>query len=421
MLTRRFTVQLSTVLLCLCAPLSALASTAANTLITNEVNISWQNASGSTTRTDSASVSLKVNLVPALPTIALAVESTTLETTEDTVVELLYTVTATANGPDTYQIAIDNVERNNMVDDAQIENGTPQTITLGATTLALDAKNGDSFITVPLDAANDSGSNTSINGISEGMTLLIGANTYQVGAIDKASTIDESANTARIPLTSSIEGDTVPMGSIVGEQQQIALSVRTDFISESHNKGQHIVALALTSEADGNINGTGGESTQATLNVSQPLLSINKYARNTTSPNFNKGAPSYTVNGTDYYVNDVSGNPGDVIEYLVVIDNTHEDSSTATNIIVKDTIPPFTTLKTDSIYLSENASANSGVNFGDSLDPASNGDAARVTNNRIYVYAGSGGTDNEADPATEGGGELEQGKFSFVRFQLEIQ
>lgn len=416
---RNLATQLCAGVLCLSAAQLALASTAANTRITNEVTVTWQNASGSVSNSETAAVALTINLVPALPSIVLGQATPIDAATEDTRYDVLYTVTATANGPDSYAIEINDTPEH-MGANAVLENA-PYTISLGATTLAVEAKSGDLYITVPYDQDNAHTTNNSVNGITEGSTLLIGEDTYTVSAIDRSATYDETTNTVQIALTSPIDGNDVPVGTIVGEQQEITLQLHTDFIVEGQNTGSHKVTPVLTSATNNDTSGEGGESSIITLNIHKPLLTINKYARNITTSSFNQGSAAYTVAGVNYFDSDITGNPGDTIEYIIVIDNSHQDSGPAGNVIVKDTIPPFTELVDNSIFLAENTTSLSNADFIGPLTAVVDGDAARVTNNRLYVYAGEEGIDNEADHENEGGGDLPQGSISLVRFHLEIQ
>lgn len=382
------------------------ASTAANTTIRNTVTVSYTDAAAVAQTPVEASVDLTVNLVASAPT--LSSPANVDPTTENTAVNLVYTITSTANGPDTYNFTSDD-SRSNMNDDADI---TTPSITLGATTLAADAVDGASFIVVPYDS--DAGNNAAVNGITAGDTILIGTVVYTVGVIDKAATL--SNNTVEIPLTTNITGATVPTGSIVGEQATVIVVVTTDFITAG-TSGTHTIETTATSTTD-----AGAATTQATatvITVRRPVLEVTKYVRNATpATTFNPVAADITVGGVDYYASGVSGNPGDTMQYLIVIDNSAAGAGIANNIVVSDPIPQFTSFVPASISLDDGSGT-----FAAQAEAVDSGSAAELDasgNGTVYVYAGAGGSDFAPGAGNGTGGTLQAGEISYVIFQVEI-
>src|SRR5690554_1489747 len=379
------------------------ASTAANTSITNTVTVNYTDANSVAQTPVTAGVSITVNLVASAPTLT---SPAAIATSENTPVNLVYTITSTANGPDTYNFGSTDT-RADMDADATF---TTPTILLGATTLAAAANNGDNFIVVPYD--NDAGNNASVNGITAGDAIVIGGAAYVVGTVDKATTLTN--NTVQIPLTTAIAGGSVVIGSIVGEQATVTVVATTDSISGVLTSGTHTVSSTATSAANGGISTT--QTTATVITVSRPLLTVTKYVRNVTNATFNTGAADINDGTNGFYLSGVSGNPGDIMEYLVVIDNTATGASEASSVVVSDPIPQFTTLDGTSVALDTGAGTLSII--GSTVDTgAAEYDASSRT---LYVYAGAGGDATPAGAAIGTGGTLPGGEISRVRFSVTI-
>ena len=383
------------------------ASTAANTTITNTVTVNFANAANVAQTPVEASVDLTVNLVASAPTLSSPADVD--PTTENTAVNLVYTITSTANGPDTYNFGSVDTGPSNMNGAATFNSPS---ITLGATTLAADAVAGAGFIVVPYDS--DAGNNTEVNGLTAGDTILIGTEVYTVDVIDKAATLNN--NTVQIPLTTNIVGATVTTGSIVGEQTTVTVIVTTDFITAG-TSGTHTIETTATSTTD-----AGAATTQAVptvITVRRPVLEVTKFVRNATpATTFNPGAADITVDGVDYYAAGVSGNPGDTMQYLIVIDNSAAGAGVANNIVVSDPVPQFTSFVPASISLDDGTGTFAAQ--AEAIDSGSAAEFDATGNGTVYVYAGAGGSDLTAGAGNGTGGTLQPGEISYVIFQVEI-
>lgn len=84
-------------------PTAALASTAANTAITNTATVHFNDAGGNPQTPITASATVTVTLVPSAVLLSSPVDQTIAMGTSAT---LSYTITGTANGPDTYKLGV---------------------------------------------------------------------------------------------------------------------------------------------------------------------------------------------------------------------------------------------------------------------------------------------------------------------------
>jgi hypothetical protein len=333
-------------------------------------------------------------------------------TTENTANNLVYTITSTANGSDTYNFSSADTPSNM---DASAGTTTPS-IVLGGTTLAADALIGANFITVPYD--NDPGNNASVNDITAGDIIIIGSNPYTVGTIDKATTLTN--NTVQIPITAAIAGTAGNTGEIIGEQGTVTVVVTTDDIT-SGASGTHTISTTATSLADGGV--STAQTTPTVITVRQPLLAVSKYVRNVTVPVVGGGATVSLGAGEDFYTTGVNGKPTDVMEYLIVVDNTAAGSGQATDIIISDPVPQFTTFSAGTILLDADGTAVNLAGFATLDDGVDGGDAAELDvagNGTVYVYAGVGGDDTPAGATVGTGGVLNQGQISRAVFRVTI-
>jgi hypothetical protein len=388
------------------------ASTAANTTITNIVTVNYEDAANQAQTPETASVDITVSLVASIPLVSSPADVG--PTTENTAVNLVYTITSTANGLDTYNFT--SVDTPSGMD-ANAGFTTPSITTLGGTTLAAAASASDTFIVVPYDGASDN----NVNGIIDGDTIVVNGVTYTVGTIDEAGTL--SNNTVQIPIT-DVGGISAAdiVGQIVGEQDTVTVTVTTDSITTGTSGTHSVVTTATSATAP---NPAGLQSTATVITVERPVLVINKYVRNTTNAAANPGGVGdYVFDGVDWFATGVNGATNDVMEYLIVVDNSGVGSKQANNIVISDPIPQFTTF--DAVFntrLDADGTAASIAAFSNEDETADDGDAAELDttgNGTIYVYAGVGGDDTTAGAGNGAGGSLAVGEFSRVIFRVSI-
>lgn len=385
-----------------------LASTASNTEIENTVTVNFDDAAGVAQTAVEASVTITVNLVPTVPIVD--VNPTTIDpSTENTSENINYTVTAAANGPDTYNLTPGD-SRTNM--DADATFGGATSVTLGATTVASAVSASDTVITVPFDAAADG----SVNGLAAGDTVVLdpgGAN-EEVALIDS---VDEStgatSNTVTITLDTGV-ANAHAVGTLIGQRDTVTITATTSTITSGAN-GTHVVTTNFASADDASVN---FDAASTTIEVRRPDLAVTKLVRNVTTGDAGAGTTE-TVNGNTYYADDVNGNPGDVLEYLVIVDNTDADAGEATNIVITDSVPQFVSYEAGSMALDAATTTATGSGSFTALTDAADGDAGELAGGTVTIYAGAGGVDS-GDAGGANGGTLQQGEFSFAIFRVSI-
>ena len=381
------------------------AMTASNTRITNTVTVNYADAAGTAQSELDASVQISVNLVPSAPLVVFPADQDF--TAENTSYNLTYIITATANGPDTYNFSTVDT-RNNMDDD--VAAGTPSVI-LGATSVASPANAGQSTLVVPYDGDD---ADNAVNGIQVGDTIVIDpTGTAEVAVV---TAIDETNGPLGNTVTITVEdplANTHGYGILIGERQEVVQVVTTDSVTAGVT-GTHSLITTVSSVADPAILIEQGTAT--VLTVRRPGLAVNKYVRNVTTPV--AGVDAITIGGDTWYASGVSGNPADVMEYLIVVNNSDPDAGDAIDIVIADPIPQFTTFEAGSVSLDATGD-DTFVAQDESLDSGSAAEFDGV-NGVLYVYAGTGGDDTDAGAGNGTGGMLAGGESSRVVLRVTI-
>lgn len=388
-------------------PAAGWASLAANTAITSTVTVTYTDAAANPQDAVTGSVTITINLVAAAPLVSVPADVD--PATENETVSLVYQITATANGPDSY--AFSSVDTpTNLDGDAAF---TTPVVTLGATTTAAPVIAGATAITVPFDG-NDG--DNAVNGLAVGDTIVIDPSGAQEVAVIQA--IDESSgaatNTVTLTLTAGVAANHAA-GLVIGERADVTVEVTVSEVT-ANAAGTHSVVTTVTAQSAPSPAASQATSTEIT--VRRPVLSVSKFVRNVSNAAFNPAAPAITVNATDYYAAGVSGNPGDTMRYLIVIDNTLAGAGVAHNIVVSDPIPQFTSLVPGSVTL-DGTGTGAFAPLDETID---DGDAAETDGNVLYVYAGAGGDDSAGAPGAGNGtgGTLQAGEISYVTFDVVI-
>jgi uncharacterized repeat protein (TIGR01451 family) len=382
----------------------ALASTAENTEITNNVIVTYDDANNIAQTPVPASVTVTVALVPADPTISSPGEiDPSIENFGQT---LSYTVTGNANGDDDYTISFTIVSSD--VSDITVSD-IP--VTLGGTTLA-EATDGTATITVPFDGNNDS----SVNSIEGNDWIVIDGTAYQVAPTGIDESTGGSTNTATITLTAAPPASGAgsgAVGDVVGEQMEIDVTVTTGLLAGSATSGTHTVTATISNTAD---SVSADQTTPTVITVRFTSLDVQKYVRDIDNAS---GTPDYSVGGVGYY-DSVSAAPGATLEYIIVVTNDTGEALEAKNVVIEDTIPQFTSYVPGTMRLDPD-----GTGFQDLSDSATDAgetdNAANPINaSKIWIYAGSGGSDENVGANTGTGGTLADGVTTIGLFQVTI-
>lgn len=309
-------------LLAFVLPQAAQASTAANTVIRNTATVNYKDTAGNAMPAVSDSVDVTVSFVCAPAAISAPADQNTDPNT-DAVYN--YTLTSQANGPDTYTIATAAPTESAGITGSTATLSTTS-IVLGATTAAATAESGATSITVPNDAASDS----SINGIEAGDTVVIGGSVYTVASVtDNGGTV---GGTSTITLSTALT-TAVAVSDPIYEQKPFTMTVDPGTVSAASDQ-----TITVTTSATG----TGGcdaatDETKTTVHVATLTVSKDVTTDDTCSSGWTSGGSG------------VSFPPGDTICYRITVRNTGNSNATAVTVI--DAMPAYTTYVAGSTLL----------------------------------------------------------------------
>ncbi|MDF1581033.1 MAG: hypothetical protein P1P74_09690 [Desulfuromonadales bacterium] len=373
------------------------AAVAANTQIINEATLSY--GTGTNTKTAKASVTVTVSLVSALSTVVGTGDKLTPYAQTDTPLTLQFTVTANSNGPETYTVAASNGTTTNTT--SPTDPLVPVPFILGATVTTSGSTT--TVINVPADGTSDN----SVNGLEVGDTVVINGEVRTITAIT-----DNASGISTITLDSALT--TAPnTGVPVQEQKLIDVTAYSGTVQSVGDDVVVPVDLTVTNTA-----GTTATVTQnATYSTGQGTLT--KFVRNVTNAVGNSGgggAQAFTFNSATatYYSSGVTGEAGDVLEYVLVAQNT--GTGIIPNTRIDDKVPlQYVTLGTgayggkDVLHRDEN-------NTETTLTLAADGDAASIIppGDLLVVYTGTGA-------AAGTGGTIGGGKSVLIAYRVSIK
>lgn len=291
------------------AAFPALASTAANTQIRNVATVNYKDAGGVAQEAVTAFVTVTVSLVPSKAKLTSPPNDAIAQGTSAT---LIYTITATANGPDTYNLTSSSVAANLST----VTPAFPASVDLGGTTLAADAANGATALVVPYD--NDLFGAAGVNKIVKDDTIVLNDKPYVVLSITK----NPGANTATINLTSGLLG-AATAGQIIGEQQNFTLTEPSGTVA-SGSQGTQTVNTTAKSLADSNLSVT--QATPTVITVNRPMLTVQKLV---------------SVDGGGSFGTSGVAPPGTSLVYKIVAKNTGITAASA--VAFSDVLPKYLT------------------------------------------------------------------------------
>jgi uncharacterized repeat protein (TIGR01451 family) len=375
------------------------ANTAANTQIIAHTQVSYFD--GITTMTATDSVAVTVNMVPSAPNIVSGSAQSTSYAGAGTTLTDNFTIIATSNGPDTYNIIVPTpgVTNTNGATVTTYLNGVPaSSVVLGAsvTTVGSNVTN----IIVPADGVSDN----SVNGIEVGDKVVINGETRMVQSVT-----DNTTGTSTIVLTSALPSAPTA-GVLVAQQKIVAAAVTAGIIV---NAGTDVtVSAAITATSVSSPGAT--KTSDAILNTFYSgQATIAKYVRNVTTSAAGTGT-AYSYNSINYYPAGVTAKPGDILEYILVSTNT---SGTISASVVTDVLPVgFVTLRDNAYGSGKEVAYVSDTNAVTTMTKVSDGDQADyniTTPNTLTTYVGTGAT-NIA------GGTIPTGKRVLVLYQVNV-
>lgn len=373
------------------------ASTAATATVRNIVTVNYANAAGTAQTALTAAVDVTVNLVSAAATLSAPTDITTAPGTDAV---YSYTITNGANGIATYNLSSAVTAQSNIAGSTT----TPSvgSVSLGASTVTTGTTitaAGTTAITVPRDAVAD----TTVNGIAGGDTIVIGGEVYTVASVVDAQVPASPANgpyTTTITVNGNGTAQVITAGTLIAERQTFTVSVSPGTMTSTADA---TIDVTLTAT-----DGTNPATDATTTTVASVGLSVTKLVRNVTTSAAGTGT-AVTYGGATYYPSGVTGNPSEVLEYLVVVSKS-SSANNATSVSVTDPIPVFTTfISTAYGAASGLAIDNAGAGTFTNLTNATDADAAEFSGNNVVFRPG----------ATAG--TLGASATSRMKFQVSIQ
>jgi hypothetical protein len=387
------------------------ANTGATSTVRNIVTVNYANAAGTAQTALTASVDVTVNLVKAA---ALINAPTNITTDPSTNAVYNYTITNGANGISTYALSTAVGAQTNIAGSTAAP--SPISVTLGATTVAtavtIPVGSGATVITVPRDGVAD----TSINGIKNGATVVISGQLFTVSAVTDVQVPAAPANgpyTTTFTVTPVVAvAVAIPLtaGTLIPEQKTFTVTV-TPGTMTSITDATIPVTVTVT-------DGTNAVTGTTTTTVAAVGLTVSKLVRNVGNAAGNAaGTGSVTYNAVTYYTGGVTGNPGDTLEYLIVV-SKGSSASGATKVKVSDPLPPFTTYVASSMAVDTTGVGNAYTALTDAIDAdAGETDVTGV----IWFYPGSGRGATGGALGSGPGGNMGANATSLLKFQVKIQ
>ena len=395
-------------------PQVAMATTGANHIIRNTVTVSYDDTFGTNQTPVTASVDVTVNLVEAQTVLNTPGDQST---DPATTVTYTYTATAAANGLDSYNLSTAMTESAGISGStATIRNAgdtaTIASVSLGGTSVAASgtiAAAGTTAISVPADSANDG----AVNGIAAGETFVVNGAVFTVASVD-----DVNGGTANATSTITVNGNgtatAIAIGDQIGEQLTFLVKVDPGTVIATTNQ---TITVDLGAQDSGATLAAVPDQTVTTVTVAS--LTVVKYVANITNPVAGVGSTVALDTGggagsITYYTSGVTGDPGDTLEYVIEVSNA-AGASTASNVVLSDPVPAFTTYTGGTMRLDPGTGT-----FAGALDGDSDTDAGEADGTTVYLYAGSGGTDNGAGFGNGVGGSLAAGATTYGSFRVTI-
>ena len=381
----------------------ARANLAANTQIINQAQLSYND--GIATRTATASVTVIVGLVASAPNIIPGPPQSTSYSGAATPLTDSYTITAGANGPDTYNLSAAVTGSTNTA--GATATSTAPSVALGASVTTVGSTT--TTLVVPSDG-NLPGEMPGVNGIQVGDTVVINGEIRTVTAIS-----DNPIGTSTITLNAAL-GAAPGVAVLVAEQKVVTVTVTAGTITTTGTDvtvSASITAISVSSAAATTTSGS-------VLNTyTSGLANLTKYVRNVSVPS-GTGIP-YVYSGTNYYSAGVTAKPNDILEYILV--STNSGTGAVAAAVVSDVLPTsYVSLRLNAYGVGRDVTYVSDTNVVTTLTTVADADAASYTvaTSTLTVNVGSGAT-NAAGGVIPGTGAIPVGnKNVLVLYQVTL-
>jgi large repetitive protein len=329
--------------------------TAANTVISNTVTVTFNNASGTAQTPVTATATITVALVKANPTINAPGDQTI---DPNTTAVYNYTITANSNGPDNYTLAVPTVVNSAGITTASTGVLSTTTITnLGSTIVAAAAVAGATAITVPSDGVPDA--IPSVNGIVAGNRVLIGAVVYTVSSVT-----DNASGTSTINLSTGLAA-AVALGDSIYEQQTFTLTVTPGTVSATTDQ-------TITTTVTAQYNGSGSTVSDITVTtVRVPNLTV---------------AKAVSTDGATggVYALTTSSSPGSIVTYRITV--TNSGAGVANAVTITDPLSAYIAFNTGTCKVTTNIANTTYASAGLAITDAACGYSAATS---TITYTGT--------------------------------
>lgn len=423
---------------------AALIGQAGNAIIRNTVTVNYSDALGGNPTQTSDSIDLTINTIDSTPIVMAFSPASGSTIAEDDTQNYTVTFVTTSNGPGTVTWSgADNNPSNIAVSgttpsfasgseflgatildptDANIGNST--TLTASGSAVAFTVPNDGG---VPTDAATSGGGtgDNVLNGIAVGDVVFLYDGTDTYGPFDVTAVSDPAvgAGTTAAPGSISLQNNTgaditvtPALGWAIVETKDDTLTVSQGVITDATQ------AASWDTTVTADMAGKTGNNT-VTTTAAQGVLSVVKYVRNVDTANGT--GTSISFNSQTYYDSGVNGNPGETLEYLIVV--TNDGAADATDVVVTDSIPTYTKYVAGSLKVDQDGDETTDVTIsaGSETAGADAGSGILTTDTgtdndtvgSFTVYAGTAGDDTSG---SESGGTIAGTKTSAVIFQVTI-
>lgn len=416
------------------------APTASNATLENTATASFSNLGGTPQTPVTVTAQITVLLTPVTPDLTLSSTTPTDLTTlaENQTISLFYDVTSNSNGPDDYNLALSETSFTGL--NTGTAGATTDVGILGATTIVEDftilntAGAGAGQCSTPdggtgtcsIKVANDDASDAVVNGLSGFDTVV-----FTSGIVCTVASVDDTnggqvtdpgvgSGFSLVTVQGCSGAGLQSLGDGIFERKTIQYDYTTGTLSASPTPGTG--TLSTVAQDDGAV-ASASAAVTSNITVLAARIVIHKLVRNVTDPITGSTAdPGTDVNGNQiigvlsvddesgggpftYYKTGVTAEPGDVLQYAIVIENV---GAAVTDVVIDDSSTIFTTYTANSVRLMEEGSKSScspawtctvtitpATNVVTGLTDAVDGDQAKVVSGTdVSIYAGAGGDDS---------------------------
>jgi hypothetical protein len=312
-----------------------------------------------------------------------------------------YTLKACGNGPDTYDLVSNIVVETNNAGDASSAAGIAS-LSLGASVLT-DGSTGTTLV-LPSDGTADG----VVNGIALGDVIEIAGEIRTVGAVDEPDNGGEVLVTLTVALSSP-----PAMGELVAEIAPVDL----DLVSGTVATPGTAIVVEASFEAT-NSAGTTNDSVVSTFGSGDGRLT--KYVRNLSNPSANArgaGARNFNVGGStaEFYIDGVTGGTGDVLEYVLFVENDGDGSMTGSRIV--DSLPAVAAqFEFDAYGSGRDVAYAESFGVTDYFTATGDQDEATLVGDTLSVNVGTG-----TGPGAGDGGEIPPDGEVTAAFRVKLQ